>query len=107
MSGQPVNIDSLARAVNELQRQLSEAHTQITNQRNELNVAAQKVGSLEQQLVATGSHNEGKGPNAPKKNKPSSFNGKGSVSSWCVQMSNYLGDRDGLDSMNCIKLFDW
>ena len=38
--------------------------------------------------------------NVPKKNKPSSFNGKGSVSSWCVQMDNYLGDHNNVESMN-------
>ena len=100
MSGQPVSLDSLAQAVNELQMRLNEAHTQITNQRNELNVAALKVGSPEQELVVARTQSAEKAPNTPKKNKPISFNGKGSVSSWCVQMSNYLGGRNDIDSMN-------
>ena len=102
MSGQPVNMDDVALTVNDLQRQLAEAHSRLNIQQNELAAAAQKVGSLEQELVTArnqrGAASEGR--NAPKKNKPSSFNGKGSVSSWCVQMDNYLGDHNDADSMN-------
>ena len=106
MSGPPVTVDSLAQTVNQLQMQLVEAHNQINAQQNELTAAAQKVGALEQQLVAarnTGGSSSATGQtglNAPKKNKPSSFNGKGSVSSWCVQMDNYLIGSDDVDSLN-------
>ena len=100
MSGPPLSMESLAQAVNDLQMQLNEARVQITNQRDELNVAAQKVVTLEQELAAAQTGIHPTGLNAPKKNKPSSFNGKGSVSSWSVQMSNYLGGQNDIHSMN-------
>ena len=102
MSGQPVSMDDIANTVSELQRQLAEAHAQVTSQRHELNAAAQKVGSLEQQLSAARNQpgSSHANHNAPKKNKPSSFNGRGSVSSWCVQMDNYLGDHNNPETLN-------
>ena len=99
-------MDTVAQSIAELQRQLNEAHNQISSQQNQLSAAAQKVGSLEQELaaarnaVASRASGGTSGSNAPKKNKPSSFNGKGSVSSWCVQMDNYLVGSDDVGSMN-------
>ena len=106
MTTSPVTMESLAQAVGELQRQLSEAHSRIATQQNQLNAAAQKVGALEQEL-SLAKNQAGSSTtanrfelNTPKKNKPTSFNGKGSVSSWCVQMENYLGGNNDVVAMN-------
>ena len=86
-------MEGLAQMVQEMQQKLEQANHQLENHRGQLSVAAQKVSQLEKELEEA--RNEpipGSGTHStPKKNKPSTFNGKGSIGSWCVQMENYLG----------------
>ena len=98
-------MESLAQAVGVLQKKLEDAYNEIKAHQTQLTLAGQKVGSLERALAE--SRQGGPVPvgqtsnfNAPKKNKPFSFNGKGSVSSWCVQMDNYLAGTNEIDSLN-------
>ena len=104
MSGPPLTMEALAQTVGDLQRQLAEAHNQITAHQNQLNAAARQVTAMEQELSVSrnqaSSSGLGTAFNAPKKNKPSTFNGRGSVSSWCVQMENYLDGSDDIHSLN-------
>ena len=93
MNNPEISMEGLAQMMQEMQQRLEQANHQIETHRGELNIAAQKVTQLEQELLearnnqaSTSSTNSG-----PKKNKPSTFNGKGSIGSWCVQMENYLG----------------
>ena len=98
MEPDPVNMQTLAQMVGQLQQNLEDATTQINNHHAELGAAAQKVAGLEAELaLALNEPNENR--QTPKKNKPSSFNGKGSVRSWCVQMENYLGNVRGAGSV--------
>ena len=104
MSGPPLNMEALAQTVADLQRQLAEARNQIAAQQNQLNAAAQQVTSMGQELSLSRNQASPSGLgtvfNAPKKNKPIAFNGRGSVSSWCVQMENYLGGGNDTTSLN-------
>lgn len=104
MSSPPTSVDALSQAVTELQSQLSEAHSQINAHQSQLSAAAQKVGSLEQELnisrtqataIVTGT----------KKNKPNPFNGRGSITRWCVQMDNYIAGCHGIMGMNITLSF--
>lgn len=73
-------VESLAQLVSELQGQLKNA--------------AESYRRLEDKLAVMGN-----GP-APKKNKPNTFTGKGSVISWITHMDNYLGDSDDMEALN-------
>lgn len=77
------NMSNLASTVQQLQRQLNEANAAILSHRGELQIAAQKISTLE----------SGKLPEGAKIHKPAVFNGKGSVASWASQMENYLGSK--------------
>ena len=97
-------MEALAQTVSELQMQLGEAHTKISSQQNQLNAAAQQLAAMGQELSISRNQAAPDGLSTlfsmPKKNKPNAFNGRGSVSSWCVQMGNYLEGTDGISSMN-------
>lgn len=95
MDAENLSIQALAQMITQLQQNLEESNAQITQHQAELGMAAQKVAGLEAEIAQHGAHNH----QTPKKNKPSSFYGKGSVSSWCVQMDNYLGNARGMDSL--------
>jgi len=74
------SIDSLAQLVNELQGQLKNA--------------AESYRRLEEKLATR------QNVPVPKKNKPNTFSGKGSVLSWITHMDNYLGDSDDMKALN-------
>lgn len=97
METDPISIPALAQLVGQLQQNLENANAEINNHREQLGAAAQKVAGLEAELASA--RNGTRDHQNPKKNKPSSFNGKGSVSSWCVQMDNYLGQDRGMESL--------
>ena len=93
MNNPGISVEGLAQVVQDMQQKLEQANAQIEAHRGELSIAAQKVSQLEQELLeARNNQAPGSGTNSgPKKNKPSTFSGKGSIGSWCVQMENYLG----------------
>ena len=86
MDPETVSIPALAQVVSQLQQNLDNATAQINNHQAALGAASQKVANLEAQLAANAqlvsNHGVPLVEENPKKNRPNSFNGKGSVSSW-------------------------
>lgn len=87
-------VQQLAQLVHGLQQQLAEANTSISAHRSELNVAADRVQTLENELRQTHQRltqaedltaGSSKGP---KVNKPKPFSGRWSITSWAIQMDN-------------------
>lgn len=99
MSSPPTapTVESLAQLVNDLQAKLQNATSQIANQQSSLNEAAASYQRLELQLANTMSKDTKE--EKPKKNKPSTFSGKGSILSWITHMDNYLGDSNDESSL--------
>ena len=98
----PGTIESLTETVQALQAQLAEATQRIESHQNELGLAAQRVQTVERepaqaktQIPATEI-----GSTKPCINKPTSFNGKGSIKSWTVQMNNYIRGLDESTAFN-------
>lgn len=76
MSSPPLSIESLAQVVQQLQ-------TQILNQQTMLSEANESYKRLESRSTPS---------DKPKKHKPEKYDGKSSVTSWTIHMDNYLED---------------
>ena len=101
MDSPQIDMTSLTQAVQDLQTRLDQANSQIANHQTELSIAAQKVTTLESELHSSRNlASASSGHVQPKKNRPVSFSGRGSVSSWCAQMDNYLENATGTDALN-------
>ena len=85
-----LTLQNVANVVQDLQTQLGVANSEIQAQkyalqeaRGQLSSASQGMNShMPQQRILT----------VQKVKKPSTFSGKGSITSWCTQMSNYVKD---------------
>ena len=98
-----IDMQSLGQTLQDLKHRLDQADAQINTHRSELSIAAQKVASLESELLDARNNSKesaSSGTSRPKKNKPGTFTGRGSVRSWCVQMENYLDGNTGLEALN-------
>lgn len=91
---EPPTIESLAQLVAQLEAQLRQASAQITSQSNSLNEAAASYQRLEAQMANRRTEEK------PKKNKPNTFSGKGSILSWITHMDNYIGDATPEEALN-------
>ena len=89
----PLTLETLASAVTELQRQLTNAHAQIASQQNSLNSTQQQLNAATQQLRNRQASSSTSSVE-PQANKPQPFKGKGSILSWTTHMSNYLTNVD-------------
>ena len=89
-----LTIEQLAQAYKEIQNQLSNAQSQFTALKTELNQTKQALHNAQVKLTAqdTASNNAAQAGLQPKKNKPDNYTGdkKESVLSWTTHMSNYL-----------------
>ena len=81
----PMTIEGLAHAYEQLLSQFNNAQGQI----GALQSALQANQAVHQAINQAMSNAQ---PSGPKPKQPESFKGKGSVSSWALQMSNYLAE---------------
>lgn len=103
------DFESLTQTVQALQTQLAEANQKIESHQNDLHMAAQRVQTVEQQLIhaqqelaqtRTLANSDELPGTKPRINKPQSFNGKGSITSWTIQMDNYVRGTDDQTSLS-------
>ncbi len=80
---QPLSLENVAKVVEDLQGQLSQAREQIASQQNALEEAASSYQTLKLEVNKKSNH-------LVKPNKPESYSGKSSIRSWAIHMDNYL-----------------
>ena len=89
-----VTMESMAQAIQELQGQLTAAAAEINSQKALLSTAATQLQNVTGELVQAKSELHSQSTAQVKPNKPPSFRGKGSVTSWATHMDNFLRNID-------------
>lgn len=97
MSNTPnVTMESMAQAIQELQGQLANAAAELNSQKALLDNTTTQLQNVTQELVQTKQEAQMRNSAQVKTNKPPSYKGKGSVTSWATHMDNYLRNVDPL-----------
>ena len=89
-----LTLESMAQAIQEPQGKLIEAGNEIASQRSLLEVANGRMQAVSQELAEAKAELQKRNSSSIKDNKPPSFKGKGSVTSWATHMDNYLRNMD-------------
>ena len=84
----PLTLEGLANAYQQIQAQFNNAQVQVTGLRNELTATQNELASTRNNLLAAQSSSS----LGLKPKKPESFTGRGSIHSWITHVSNYIGD---------------
>ena len=79
-----MTLDQLSAAYIQIQNQFEKSQAQLAGLHNEL-------AATRNELIVTKSTLHNSSSSSVRPQKPDSFNGKGSVRSWIVHLSNYIG----------------
>ena len=84
----PLTLESLANACQQLQNQFNNAQAQIAGLTNELTSTRNELATTQSNVIS------GQSYSSPllKPKKPEPFKGKSSVRSWITHLSNYIGN---------------
>ena len=85
---QPMTIEDLSNAYQQIQIQFNNAQAQVLGLRNELEATKNQLITTQGNLQAIQAHPA----QSVKPRKPESFKGKGSIKSWITQVTNYIGN---------------
>ena len=90
----PITLEGLANAYQQIQSQFDNAQQQVTGLRNELAATRNELAATQGNLLSAQSSSSLK----PK--KPDSFTGKGSIHSWITHVTNYIGNDQNPQALN-------
>ena len=92
----PITLEGLANAYQQIQAQFDNAQQQVTGLRNELAATRNELAATQGNLLAA----QSSGNMSLKPKKPESFTGKGSVHSWITHVSNYIGNEQNPQALS-------